>query len=807
MKSSRPWRLRAAVLAAVILAPGRAAAQDPPAAARDSAPPPPRPIPADSIPDLARADAAILSGLRSQLPTDSALARMDSTLAMLEARYADIAQGVAPERLETTFYDELLDLESALGRLQSQLDRWAGDAGTHAARVGDMRDTLQMIRDRWSATREQSWRALPPAWREQVTGILRLTDSLAGAWQPVLHRVLSTQGGGARLAIVLGERVDAVQAAQDRVRRQVLRQDSRPLWQALPLRPATVVPDAIPPEEPPGKLTSAVRYLSEHAGRVRLHAGLFVLVSLVFWLVGRRRETWATAEYSMHWPSSLLAHPIAAGLVLSLLFLRLLYPGAPQGVLGLGALVLLPALVTLLRSLLDRRYRAPAYVLVGLWGAYLLAYTLAWPGAAARIAFLVLAGAGTVTMVWLAGVAARQERWGRTGRVLARTGAALLAVAFLANVLGYVMAADLLVSATLTIGLATLALIALADVIAGAVLVALFATPVGQLHVIRRNRDVVIGRVRHLVRLVAFLLWVSVALRAFRVLRPALEVLGTFLSAPRTLGSFAFTVGEILIFFVTLAVSISAARGLRGVLRYDVLARMDRGVPEAASSIVYYVVLALGVLFAAGAAGIEVGRLAIIAGALGVGIGFGLQTIVANFIAGLILLFERPIKPGDTVELEGLMGVVQAIGIRASTVRTFQGADVIVPNQDLIAGRVINWTLSDQTRRVEVPVGVAYGTDPARVMAILHEVLAAQPRVLRRPAPVVLFMKYGDSSLDFEVRFWSQLDDWLEVRSELLAAIAEAFARHGIEIPFPQRDLHIRSGLPAPPGSPPAASP
>jgi small-conductance mechanosensitive channel len=304
----------------------------------------------------------------------------------------------------------------------------------------------------------------------------------------------------------------------------------------------------------------------------------------------------------------------------------------------------------------------------------------------------------------------------------------------------------------------------------------------------------------------AVLFWISVALRQFQVLGPVRAGLGVFLGTPLTVGTWGFTVGEVLIFLVTLVVSVYVARGLRAVLRHDVLARMERGVPEAASSIVYYVTLALGVLFAAGAAGIEVGRLAIIAGALGVGIGFGLQTIVANFIAGLILLFERPVKPGDTLELEGLVGVVQAIGIRASTVRTFQGAEVIVPNQDLVAGRVINWTLSDRTRRVDVAVGVAYGTDPSKVVTILRDVVTTHPRVLSQPPPAVLFMKYGESSLDFEVRFWSGFDEWLEVRSDVLVAIYDALAAHGIEIPFPQRDLHIRSGLPAA-DSRPSASP
>jgi small-conductance mechanosensitive channel len=801
------WLRRSGVVALAALTLGSAAlrAQGPPQVEGDSSPPPPRPIPADSIPDHARTAATILSGIRSRLPTDSAIARMDSALADIRARYAEREPPSARDRLDAIYYGELVDLHAALGQLQRRLDDWSAAAAVLAGRVEGPLDTLGRIRARWVATRESSWRALPAALREQVAGMLRLTDSVIGEVRPLRDRILSAQSDGARIAIELGTRIDEVQAAQDRARRQLLRQDSRPLWSRVRETGEGPPADSLRVEAP-DQLDAALHYLSDHSGRLRLHLALLMLSVLAFWRMARQRDAWATAEFAMHWPSNLLAHPMAAGLVFALVFMRPLYPDAPQSLYALGFLVMLPALVTLLRALLDQRYRAPAYVLIGLNGVRVLAVALDWPHAAARIVLLGLAAVGAGTMAWLGRVAAREQRGWRGGWVLAQAGAALLVVAVIANAWGYVVLAGFLVSATLTTGIIALALIALADVLLGALLVGLFATPIGQMQVIRLNRDAVTRRLRALVRVAAVLFWISVALRQFQVLGPVRAGLGVFLGTPLTVGTWGFTVGEVLIFLVTLVVSVYVARGLRAVLRHDVLARMERGVPEAASSIVYYVTLALGVLFAAGAAGIEVGRLAIIAGALGVGIGFGLQTIVANFIAGLILLFERPVKPGDTLELEGLVGVVQAIGIRASTVRTFQGAEVIVPNQDLVAGRVINWTLSDRTRRVDVAVGVAYGTDPSKVVTILRDVVTTHPRVLSQPPPAVLFMKYGESSLDFEVRFWSGFDEWLEVRSDVLVAIYDALAAHGIEIPFPQRDLHIRSGLPAA-DSRPSASP
>ncbi|MBW2237329.1 MAG: mechanosensitive ion channel, partial [Deltaproteobacteria bacterium] len=180
--------------------------------------------------------------------------------------------------------------------------------------------------------------------------------------------------------------------------------------------------------------------------------------------------------------------------------------------------------------------------------------------------------------------------------------------------------------------------------------------------------------------------------------------------------------------------------------------------------------------------------------ALGVGIGFGLQTVVNNFVSGVILLFERPVRVGDRVQIADLLGVVTHIGLRASRIRTFDGSDVIVPNGDLIASQLINWTLSDAKRRIILPVGVAYGTDPEKVLAILEGVARENPEVLDDPPPETLFRNFGDSSLDFELRAWTESErGWNPVRSDLAVSISRAFAEAGIQIPFPQRDLHLRN--------------
>jgi small-conductance mechanosensitive channel len=205
---------------------------------------------------------------------------------------------------------------------------------------------------------------------------------------------------------------------------------------------------------------------------------------------------------------------------------------------------------------------------------------------------------------------------------------------------------------------------------------------------------------------------------------------------------------------------------------------------------------------AAGLAGIDLTTFGFLAGALGVGIGFGLQNIVSNFISGLILLFERPIQVGDTVDVSGAAGSVTEIGIRASTVRTFDGAEVIVPNADLISKPVTNWTRSNSDRRFDVAVGVAYGSP---LEATAQALLAAARRtagILSTPPPEAFFQSFGDSSLGWIVRIWTRMDESPRVLSDLKRAMSEELGKAKIEVPFPQRDLHIRSVVPGGDGNP-----
>jgi small-conductance mechanosensitive channel len=270
----------------------------------------------------------------------------------------------------------------------------------------------------------------------------------------------------------------------------------------------------------------------------------------------------------------------------------------------------------------------------------------------------------------------------------------------------------------------------------------------------------------------------------------------TFFSFEINIGVISFSLGGMIIFFLIIWLSIILSKMVRIILEIDILDKLNlaKGVPHTIAMLVRYTLVTLGVVFAVGAAGLPLQNFTILFGAFGVGIGFGLQNIFNNLVSGLILLFERPIQIGDTIEVGELIGHVKSIGIRSSNIRTFDGAEVIVPNGQLISNEVVNWTLSDQQRRIEVIAGVAYGTDPHKVKSLLTNILVNHPDIIQNPAPVVLFSNMGESSLDFRLLFWtSNMGEWLRIQSEITFLVHDTLKENGIEIPFPQRDLHIKS--------------
>jgi small-conductance mechanosensitive channel len=259
-----------------------------------------------------------------------------------------------------------------------------------------------------------------------------------------------------------------------------------------------------------------------------------------------------------------------------------------------------------------------------------------------------------------------------------------------------------------------------------------------------------------------------------------------------TIGTVDISIGGIISFLVIIVVTFFLARSVKQLFNQSWVEKLKlpKGLPGAVSMVTRYIVVAFGIYIALSAAGVDLGKFGLIAGALGVGIGFGLQNVVYNFISGLIIAFERPINVGDTIEVGTLMGTVTEVGVRASKVKTFDGSEVIIPNGNVISREVINWTLSDQKRRLMIPVKTVMEADPRQVLKILKEEANRHPNTLKNPEPMALFNGYLDTALDFTLYFWVYFNASLSTKSDVAMYIHDALRENGIELPVPRQRLY-----------------
>jgi small-conductance mechanosensitive channel len=369
----------------------------------------------------------------------------------------------------------------------------------------------------------------------------------------------------------------------------------------------------------------------------------------------------------------------------------------------------------------------------------------------------------------------------------------LLAISLLGNLFGFVTLAKVLGEGVLHSAYLGALLYAAARVVIIVLALLLRTRHARTLAFVRLHGDEIVLWSKRAMYFAAAVVWLNGALELFTIREQVLAAVARVLGASVGFRSLTLSINDVLSFLLVAAAAFYGARIIKLILQEDVLVRvpLKRGVPHAIATAIQYVLLLVGFVLALTAAGFELNRLTLLTGAFGVGIGFGLQNIINNFVSGLILLLERPVQVGDAVQVGTTAGDITRIGIRSSTISTAQGAEVIVPNAKLISDEVTNWTLSNQIRRVEIPVGVAYDSDPERVMRLLVNVAKSNPDVMTEPEPLAVFKGFGDNAMDFELRFWAPFQSHVSIKSRVAVAIATALNEAGINIPFPQRDLRV----------------
>jgi len=767
-----------------------------PAAAPSAALPVPAAIAVQDIPLEADRLMTVLRALEERIaPT--------GTTREIEAKLPAMAQRIADAKLETkdqlgaaSSMTVLTNLADLWFGIQGDLKEWADRLRVRAADVGTVLDQLASLADTWTRTRDEARRAkAPPVVLTRTDDALRAIVAIPAAASARRAALLTVQ-------VKIGEQLALVEAASAQVAQAMsvdmstlLRRESPPVWRvwgevSSPAELAARVRESAAPQ-----MDLLARFFTDRARAAAVHVGLLVVLVL-FALVARRRVRRWEADGGPDPMLRVLEFPVSTALIVTLEMSEFLYARPPMIATNLIGLVLLVPVVRILSRITAPAPTAAIWLTAGIFtlNRFRDLALLSAP-ATEQYVVLLITVAATTALAWLWRRDALVVGRYRLPEPLAWLGMAALAVSVASALFGYMRLARLLAGGVLRGAYLALALYAGAVVAVAFFAYLLRVWPLASLRMVAQHRMLFERRAAIVVAWSVAFLWLREELHWFALL-DEVESLGLLVLDSRvTRGFVSLSLGDVLAFVATIWVSFMVSRFVRFALEEDVFPRlpMGRGLPYAISSLLHYLILLLGFLAAIGAMGVDLNRVTLLTGAFGVGVGFGLQTIVNNFVSGIILLLERPIQVGDAIQMTDLDGEVRRIGIRSTTVHTWRGAEVIVPNATLISGNLTNWTLSDRTRRFELMVGVAYGTDPQRVIDLLRDAAASVPGVLVKPGPVVLFQGFGDSALNFEVRAWTaRFEEWAAIHSQVAVAVNAALKAAGIEIPFPQRDVTLR---------------
>ncbi len=781
---------------------GKSQAQTAPAPA---APAEPKAQTAIPLPDVAmRAEELmrLLRDINSQLPAreqlDAVKAVLDERDAPLEAKQkeAETLLAGSPNALEVREQETYWGAFSKEGAAtRRQLLDWANTAQSAVQQ-------LQSLQPQWTLTLEenQSVRDLGPT-LDVIRDAVKSVQTTKARARDLLRLIVNLQVRAANQHQLALDMVDRLAQARKEVTGRVLRRDSLPLWQ-ISLRRQQPGEEMGFFRNTRARMISIELFSRENAG---IFAGLAVV--LLLWLFAAYRLSRAArkiypADELQAQAVEILRHWLAFGLLPPLLLAFRLSPFAPLPLIGAAILLSFFSILVLLPPLIEPGFRPLLYCLVAV---YVFNAALAWvtlsPATKREVLFLALTAAIAAFSWFLRPlrVAATEDK-GIRHRFLIfgmRLAVGVLALGQIANLFGYYSLSQYLTVLSIYSTFIAIAIYTALRVFALLLLAFLSAPAAERLAVVRLHRAGFTRWAPRIMQWTGVLLWVGATLGLMGVRNAVNEFIVNLFQFNLAGASTNVTLGGVLGLFAILLLGYAISSAIRFLLREELLKRLHlkRGVPELISTTLHYLLLVLVFLFAVNAGGVALNKFTVLTGALGVGVGFGLQNIINNFVSGLILQFERPIRVGDVVDTGGgVTGTVTRIGIRSSTVQTFQGAEIIIPNATFISGNVTNWTLSEAKRRLDLPVGVAYGSDPKLVKELLERPAIQHPDVLTSPVPEAFFMGFGDSALNFELRFWvMQESNTVKVMSEVALEVMRLLAEADIEIPFPQRDLRLRS--------------
>ncbi len=763
----------------------------PPARAQAGAPEEntPSSIPLAEVAGEAEAASARLRELRAEIESDAATETIAKQIAPL-AREIDARSSESRKIIAQRPALEILDtLEADWRRVRRTVSRSAREMNTRLVGLDHDGSELEELAKTWNQTQQSAQESKAPSEvLKRIESVVAEITQVRERAQQQRSRTLTTQSRLAAQDARIADALASISRARDNLLGQLFNQDSTPIWTAGSVENRGKIL-----QESSGSLfrqrDALTLYSDREAAAFFLHVIFFCALAAVFYFA---RERTRRLQNSGLWPSpaAVLERPIAAALLMASLSIPWLYPEAPRLLWAIFGLFALMPSVILLRCRTQRDFHPIFYALLLFYVLDQIRTLTAAVPVLPRALFLAELLGATGFWLWMLRrlsepVASDAHFSPKTLRIVFWTAFAVSGSAFGANAMGFVLLGNLLGNALLRSSYFALILWALIEVLDALAGLLLRFQPVYSLSAVRRYNALLQERIRIALWWLGGIAWIVFVFGKLLLRERLFTAIEVLLAARLSVGSIHLSFGDVLAFAVTVWAAFLFSRLVRFLLDEEVYPRLPLapGLPYAISTMVHYVILFAGFVAAVAVLGIDMTKVTILAGAFSVGVGLGLQNIFNNFVSGIILLFERPVKVGDIVQIEDASGVVEHIGIRASIIRTIEGSEIIVPNGKLISERVTNWTLTNRQHTIQLPVAVAPGADPGKVATLLEHAATSHPLIAKDPAPQALVVKLGPDALGLELRAWTdRLEQWMQIRSELAISVSSALAAENIAL-------------------------
>lgn len=741
---------------------------------------------------------ARISRISVEIELDSVMSVVDSIfVAIRDQAFKDSLEDLSLRSLED-YYQDFSQIKFRLENIKRSVNE------KHSALQPEVELTTQGI-ERWTITKDQLNREdVPePIW-ERIESILIETTELNKVISDKQYRLLVQEDRVTTMIIAVDEVIDKINDKMQAEKEQFFTLDSPPLWSIFTADDDTLSVLAKAEDSFKIQKKDLRNFRKNYQENIRNHILIFLIIFLILIYLRHRVNKWSIQLENEKTKTSIsvINRPFIVALTISILLTPFNYPEAPQTATRLIYLFSIIPILYLLPGMFPNFKRIYIYLFAVLFLLNEVSLFFERYYIFDRISLLIFDLFAIGVFIYSIRpqssliIELRITGW-RFAISLLKLIFIFILIGTVSNILGNTVLSNSLSHGGFIIYFSGVLIYTGSKILKSFVDLLTLSDLSKKLYVLQKYPKEISKGLIDVINIVATLYWIYVVLEVFLIYDPIVKWISGVITKQWQIGEVVITIGSILAFFITLWISFFLSKIIRILLQDEILVRFDmkRGMPGAISMMVRISLVTLGIILACSAAGIRLSDITIIFGALGVGVGFGLQDIVKNFISGLIIAFERPLQKGDVIQIAtlNLMGTIQQIGIRSSIIKTYDGAEVVVPNGNLISNEMINWTLSNRDSRRELLIGVKYGTDIKKVLKILQETVDQQDNVYKNPPPWIIFSGFGDSSLNFRVTFWTKFDVGLSTRSVVGAAIDEAFKKEGIEIPFPQRDLHLRS--------------